>query len=219
MFTKRSVKEWTLRLILLLLGLSVAHLGITLFLLSSLGSDPFTTMIQGISGHLGLSVGVTHMIALSILVVVMLLATKGYVKAGTVVCAVCGGPIIDFFTWILGDLVSVASPMWLRIVVAAAGCVILAAGMSLVIRSDAGTGPNDLIAVILTDRLKKAQFRWVRMVCDAVFTLAGFLLGGVVGIGTLLAVLLVGPAAQLIMPLSQKLVNRCLRAVKLPVQL
>lgn len=218
MFTKRSPKEWAVRLVLLVLGLSIAHLGITLFLLSCLGSDPFTTMIQGISGHVGLTVGVTHMIALCILAAVMLLGTRGYVKAGTVVCAVCGGPIIDFFTWILKALVNEASPMWLRVTAAALGCVILAAGMSLVIRSDAGTGPNDLIAVILTDKLPKAQFRWVRMSCDAIFTLAGFLLGGVVGIGTLLAVLLVGPAAQLIMPVSQRVVDGCLRAAKLPVR-
>lgn len=46
------------------------------------------------------------------------------------------------------------------------GCVILSIGMSIVIKSNAGTGPNDLIAIILTDKLQKFQFRWVRMTCD-----------------------------------------------------
>ena len=39
------------------------------------------------------------------------------------------------------------------------GCVILAAGMSIVINSNAGTGPNDLVAVILSDKIEKVEFR------------------------------------------------------------
>ena len=101
--------------------------------------------------------------------------------------------------------------MALRVLCSVLGCVILASGMSLVIRSDAGTGPNDLVAVILTDKLKKFQFRWVRMVCDACFMIVGFLLGGTVGIGTVIAVFLVGPVAQFVMPHSQKIVDRCIR--------
>lgn len=83
--------------------------------------------------------------------------------------------------------------------------------MSLVIRSDAGTGPNDLVAVILADKLKRFQFRWVRMTCDAVFMVVGLLLGGTIGLGTVLAVFLIGPVAQWFLPRSERLVSRCLR--------
>ncbi len=205
----RSLGQWGIRLALLLLGLTIAHLGVTLFLQSGLGSDPFSVLIQGISLRVGLSFGTVHVIALCALAVAMLLTTRGYVLPGTVVCAFCGGPIIDGFTALLGGFVNPAMAMPLRLVCSAAGCVILAAGMSLVIRSDAGTGPNDLVAVILTDKLKKFQFRWVRMACDGAFVLVGFLLGGTVGLGTVLAVALVGPAAQLAMPVSQRVVDRC----------
>ena len=40
--------------------------------------------------------------------------------------------------------------------------------------------------------------------------IAGFLLGGTVGVGTVIAVFLVGPVAQFVMPFSQRLVDRCL---------
>ena len=83
----------------------------------------------------------------------MLLTTKGYVKPGTILCAFCGGPIIDFFTWLLGDIVNADSILPWRIVAMILGCVILSIGMSIVIKSNAGTGPNDLIAIILTDKL------------------------------------------------------------------
>ena len=67
------------------------------------------------------------------------------------------------------------------------GCVILSIGMSIVIKSNAGTGPNDLIAIILTDKLQKFQFRWVRMTCDLFFVILGYILGGTVGVGTVIA--------------------------------
>ena len=91
----RSAADWIRALLALLFGLAVAHLGVTLFLLSDLGTDTFTVFIQGLSRTVHLSVGTVHAIVLCILMVVMLMTTKGYVKPGTVVCAFLGGPIID----------------------------------------------------------------------------------------------------------------------------
>lgn len=200
----RSVLGWCKALVVLFLGLTVAHLGISLFLLTDLGSDPFTVMVQGMARVAGVSVGTVHVILSTLLMVVMLLTTRGYVKPGTVICAFCGGPLIDFFSWILGPFLSGQSPMALRLLGVVLGCVILALGMSVVINSEAGTGPNDLVAMILTDKLERFQFRWVRMVCDLCFLAVGFALGGVVGVGTLVAAFLVGPCAQLWLPITQK---------------
>ena len=99
---KRSVKEWGLRILILMAGLTVAHLGVTLFLLSDLGSDPFNVFVQG-----------------------------------------------SFRT--LTRVLSGAS-LALRFCMLVAGCVILAFGMTMVIRSDAGTGPNDLVALVISEK-------------------------------------------------------------------
>ena len=196
----RSAADWAKALIILLIGLTVAHLGVTLFLLSELGTDTFTVFIQGLSRIFGVSVGTVHVIVLCILMVIMLVTTKGYVKPGTVVCAFCGGPIIDLFTWMLDGWINVDAGMPVRVISMLAGCVILSAGMSIVINSNAGTGPNDLVAVILSDRIEKVQFRWVRVGCDLFFVVLGFLLGGTVGAGTLVAVFLTGPLVQFWLP-------------------
>lgn len=168
----RTMKQWAVGLVILFVGLTIAHLGVSMFLISDLGTDTFTIFIQGISRTVGLSIGTCHVIALIILMAVMLVTTKGYVKPGTVVCAFCGGWIIDFFLWIFGDSVSSASPMWQRVAVMVLGCVILSLGMSVVIESNSGTGPNDLIAIILTDKLQPKfhlEFRWVRIACDVFY--------------------------------------------------
>ena len=207
----RSASDWVKALIILLIGLTNAHLGVTLFLLSELGTDTFTVFIQGLSRVFGLTVGTVHVIVLCILMVIMLLTTKGYVKPGTVVCAFCGGPIIDLFTWMLGRFINESAGMPVRVVSMVAGCVILSAGMSVVINSNAGTGPNDLVAVILTDKIESAEFRWVRVACDLFFVVLGFILGGTVGAGTIVAVFLTGPLVQFWLPKTKKAVQTILQ--------
>lgn len=95
--------------------------------------------------------------------------------------------------------------MVIRAVSMVAGCVILSAGMSIVINSNAGTGPNDLVAVILSDKIENIEFRWVRVGCDLFFVVLGFFLGGTVGIGTIVAVCLTGPLVQFWLPVTRKL--------------
>lgn len=207
----RSAADWAKALVILLIGLTVAHLGVTLFLLSELGTDTFTVFIQGLSRVFGLTVGTVHVIVLCILMVVMLVTTKGYVKPGTVVCAFCGGPIIDLFTWMLGGWINGGSPMPIRAASMLIGCVILSAGMSIVINSNVGTGPNDLVAVILSDKMESVEFRWVRVGCDLFFVVLGFLLGGTVGAGTVVAVFLTGPLVQFWLPKTKKAVQKVLK--------
>ncbi len=213
---KRPVKEWTARVLLLLAGLVTAHLGVTLFLLTELGSDPFNVLIQGlfrtsssITGWGFLTHGRVHIAVSLLIILVLLLTDRSYVKIGTLICMVFGGPIIDFFTMLLNPLDLQLSPLPVRIAVLAAGCVILAFGMTVVIKSDAGTGPNDLVAIVLSDKLHK-KFSIIRMLVDLSFVGIGWLLGGTFGVGTLICAFLIGPVAGFFLPVSEKLVNRFL---------
>lgn len=200
----RNRREWILRLCFLTLGLIIAHLGVTLFLISDLGTDTFTVFASGISHTTGISVGLCHSGIQCVLIVLMLLFTRGYIKTGSFICCILGGPIIDIFNWLLERFVSGASPLSIRFITMVLGCIILSVGMALVISSDAGTGPNDLVAVILTDKLEKFQFRTVRICCDLFFIITGFLMGGTIGIGTVVAAFLVGPIVQIFRPIHEK---------------
>ena len=82
--------------------------------------------------------------------------------------------------------------------------MILAFGMTIVICSEAGTGPNDLVGVVLSDKLGK-PFGPVRVAVDLFFALSGFALGGVLGLGTVICAFVVGPAAQGFMPVSRRI--------------
>ena len=162
--SKRGIKEWILRSVILVIGFIIAHFGVTLFLLSDLGADPFNVFVQGlfrilssvIPGSL-ITHGRTHMAVCLIIIFILLFVDRSYIKIGTVICMVCGGPIIDFFTWLLGLILGSEQPLWSRILMLVLGCIILAYGMTIVIKSDAGTGPNDLVAVVISDKTKKKQ--------------------------------------------------------------
>ena len=211
---ENQVKNWVIRVILLLCGLTIAHLGVTLFLQADLGSDPFNVLIQGLYRFLPLPEFITHgnvHVAVSFLIILVLLLTdRSYIRIGTLLCMILGGPIIDVFTLLLGGIINNESAMILRLLSLVLGCVILAFGMTIVIKSNAGTGPNDLVAVVISDKSKK-PFGKVRIAVDVCFALAGFALGGTLGLGTVICACLVGPIAQIFMPISEKFCNSCLK--------
>ena len=198
------------RVVLLLIGLWIAHLGVTLFLQTNLGSDPFNVFVQGLFRAIpwpdwaGMTHGRVHLLVSLLIMVVLLVVDRSYVGIGTVLCMALGGPIIDVYTLWLSPFLNETLPLAVRVPMLAVGCVILAFGMTIVIRSQAGTGPNDLVAVVLSDKSGK-PFGPVRIGVDLTFALVGFALGGVVGIGTIICAFLVGPAAQLFFPVSEKI--------------
>ena len=61
--------------------------------------------------------------------------------------------------------------------------------------------------MILSDKIERVEFRWVRVACDLFFVVLGFLLGGTVGVGTIAAVCLTGPLVQFWLPITGKLVK------------
>lgn len=213
---RRTFREWIVRVVLLLIGLCIAHLGVTLFLQTELGSDPFNVFVQGLFRALpwpawaAMTHGRVHLLVSLLILLVLLMADRSYVGVGTVLCMALGGPIIDVYTLWLAPVIHGGLPLLWRLGLLVAGCLILAFGMTIVIRSQAGTGPNDLVAVVLSDKLKK-PFGPVRVAVDCAFAGIGLALGGVLGIGTVVCAFLVGPAAQLFFPVSEQICQIALR--------
>lgn len=206
---KLHLQELAVRCVLLLTGLSIAHLGVTIFIQTDLGSDPFNVLIQGLFRSIpwpdwaGMTHGRVHLLVSLLILLALLLVQRDCVGIGTVLCMALGGPIIDLFTLILAPFLHGGLPLFVRLLLLVAGCVILAFGMTIVISSEAGTGPNDLVAVVLSQKLHR-PFGVVRVLVDLGFTLMGFLLGGVVGLGTVICAFVVGPAAQVFLPVNRK---------------
>ena len=132
---KANLKEKIIRVTLLFAGLVIAHLGVTLFKLTEMGTDPFNVLVLGLQNLIGktgltdLSHGTVHMCVCFLIIVILLFVDRSYVRIGTVVCMLCGGPIIDFFTWLLKGFDIAGAILPVKILVLVLGCVILAFGM------------------------------------------------------------------------------------------
>lgn len=214
-----NVKELLARVLILLVGLTIAHLGVTLFILADLGSDPFNVLVQGIFRTIGnlldwsfITHGRVHIVICFIIILALLAVDRSYIKIGTILCMIFGGPIIDVFTVVLAPVFAITDSFVFKLLMLALGCVILAYGMTIVIKSDAGTGPNDLVAVVISDKLKK-KFSIVRIIVDLSFVIIGFVLGGSLGIGTIICAFCVGPVAGHFLPINEKIVNGILKKV------
>ncbi len=214
------LKGTAVRLLILFAGLAVAHLGVTLFLLADLGADPFNVLIQGlrlsaVRAGVNLTHGTMHMCVCFLIILCLLIIDRSYIRAGTIVCMIFGGPIIDAYTLLLQNLGIGTATLAVKIGVLILGCTVLAFGMTVVIQSKAGTGPNDLVAVVISDKTR-IRFGIVRIATDLFFVMTGFLLGGKIGIGTLICAFLVGAVADFCMPLSALIVKKVLACARIP---
>lgn len=88
-----------------------------------------------------------------------------------------------------------------------AGTIVLSFGLSLAMSANAGIASNDLASIVISNKTHIA-FRWVRIAVDLTLVAAGFLLGGVIGVGTIAGALLTGPVTQFFSPFHLKATRR-----------
>ena len=105
------------------------------------------------------------------------------------------GLIMNLWSALLTPLLAAAG-VGVRLCCAAAAPVFTGLGISLVKKSGFGLTPCDILTLIFHSWLPRMQFRTVRMLYDGAMFLAGVLLGGTIGVGTVFSVLLTGPCIQ-----------------------
>ena len=203
-------RELLLRLGYFIAGVAITAVGAAIFVLTATGTDPFGVLMQGTARLLGVSNGTAHMGLNATFLLLILCFARKYIHVGTFASLVVIGPMIDLSTFLLRGFIGEWQPLALRLAISAGGVVLIAFGLSGIINASVGVGANDLISIILSDRLHR-QFRWVRIAVDASFVLIGWPLGGVVGIGTVFCVLLIGPVSQFFVPHTGRLLAHLLR--------
>ncbi|MGG5461638.1 YczE/YyaS/YitT family protein [Clostridium sp. B9] len=199
------------KLIFFLLGMAIIQLGVVIFLLTNAGSDPFTVFTQGLSDALGVSTGSANMIILVTLVIGIFLIDRKRLQVGTFVLVLVIGPTIDFIMKTLQkfglDTMLNDVNLFTKAIIVALSCIIIAIGFSFLVSTELGVAPNDLVPLIIRDKTN-FQYRWIRICLDLTFLAIGYALDGVVGVGTIIAVLFTGPAIQFFMPPCEKIVHK-----------
>ena len=204
----KKLSETIKKLLLFLLGMSIIQFGVALFLRMNIGSDPFTVFTQGLANtlnNLGMNVttGTANRIILVVLFSIILLLNKNHIKIGTIICVIGVGPIIDLGIRVVSVLPVESYSYLLKMFLIALGCFIIAIGFSMLSATKVGVAPNDIIPFIIKERIN-CEYRWIRICMDAFLLIGGFMLGGTVGVGTIIAMATTGPFIQLCLPYGQK---------------
>lgn len=179
----------------LLLGLGLYGASMAMLLRSTLGLDPWDVFHQGVQTHWGVSFG-TVVIAVSFLVLLLWIPLRQWPGLGTVLNAVVIGLATDATLSVLGSP-SGALGRWLLLL---GGIVANGLAGALYIGSQLGPGPRDGLMTGFARRTGKS-IRLVRTTIELSVLALGWVLGGTVGIGTLLYAVLIGPIVQFFLPI------------------
>ncbi len=177
------------RFVLMLTGNALIGVGIALIKLSLLGNDPCSALTIAFSAmiHQKLSIGLIIINCFYFLI--ELIWGRKYIGAGTFVNWICVGFVCDWFT----ELVNITPGTFgLKFALMLTGALVISLGAALYQTSNEGISPYDSIAIILSEHLPVHYF-WCRMITDSVCALGAFLLGGLLGLGTLVCAFGLGP--------------------------
>jgi uncharacterized membrane protein YczE len=181
------------RLIQLYLGLILYGVSMALLVESTLGLDPWDVLHQGLALKTGLRFG-WIVIGASVLVLLAWIPLRQKPGFGTVSNAIVIGLAVDGALALLPTV----QPLWLRISFMVGGIVLNGIATGLYIGARLGPGPRDGLMTGLAAR--GHSIRVVRTAIEVSVLVAGFLLGGTVGIGTLLYAVSIGPLAHVFIP-------------------
>lgn len=181
----------------LIAGLWVFGLGAALMVRSHLGLDPWNVFHQGVSTMSALSIGMVS-IASGVVVMLLWIPLRQKPGLGTLCNIVLIGVSVDVCMWLIPDIQGLA----LRIGAMATGLLLTALGTAAYIAAGMGTGPRDGLMIGL-NRKFGWSIRVSRLLVEMVVLAAGWLLGGVAGIGTVAFALLIGPLVQFFLPWFQ----------------
>ena len=183
------------RSLFLVAGLALFALGIVLLLESELGLSPWDVLNQGVSERSPLSFGAAN-VAVALVVLLAAWRLGARIGPGTVANAVLIGVLVDLcLRW---DAVTGLSESTLpaRATMLPAGIFVIGVASAFYIGANMGAGPRDSLMLVLSLR-SGTRVGVVRTLLEVSVTVAGFALGGTVGIGTLAFAVGIGPAIEL----------------------
>ncbi len=183
------------RFVVMLFGVILTGLGIAIFRLAALGTDPYNGMNIALAAVIGISYPTLQLIINLILFVIQLIWGRFLLGPGTLVNAFGLAYIVDFFYKVLSGWF-IPETLIVRLIVLAAALAICSLGISMYQQADLGVAPYDALPLILTKRIKNTPFFLWRILADGGCALTCFLAGGVVGIGTLATAFGFGPVIQ-----------------------
>lgn len=191
MFDFRS-RAWWRRLVVMVVGIVLLGMGVGIFKLSAMGNDPSSAMVMALGDAIGMPFSKLILITNSIWFIFEILLGRKMIGVGTFFNWVCVGMFADMWAGLITQVVTIPEAFVGRLMVMVPGILILSLACALYQTADLGIAPYDAVSIIMSQRLPIPYF-WCRIITDSFCALMAFLLGGIVGLGTLVCALGLGP--------------------------
>ena len=178
---KKYLWQW----IFYFVGISVMSLGITMTIKGKVfGVSPWDVLHIGLYQNFGLTIGQWSILIGLVIVVSTSIYLKQWPRIATWINMLSIGSLIDLFNWLLPNAIGTAGELAYFIF----GFFIMSIGCGMYISPNLGAGPRDTVMMIIVERFG-GSVRMARMIMEVFAVSVGWLLGGPVGVGTIVLAL------------------------------
>ena len=184
-----------------LLGIVILALGVTLTVKANMiGVGSWDVLHIGLTNTLGLTIGTWSIIVGLIILAIDSMFMKRLPKIGTFLDMFLTGIFIDIFNFLLPNV----DGYFPQLMAFCAGLLLLGFGCGMYIVANLGVGPRDTLMLLVTHKLGWSVGK-ARTVMEVTVAIVGFLLGGPIGIGTVIMSFGLGPIVQWALAINEKL--------------
>lgn len=204
-------KEIGLRWLFFFAGLAILGLGASLTIKGqTFGVGSWDVLHVGLFRQLGLSIGLWSIIVGIVVIIVASIGLREFPRGGTFANMIFVGLFIDFYNWLIPD----PNTLFLQFITFVLGVFLLAVGSGTYISADLGAGPRDSLMLLIVKKTN-LSIAVARTIMEVLVAVGGFLLGGPLGIGTVIIAFALGPIIQITMKYSSYLLTRQLQRVSM----
>ena len=186
-FDALNLKPKSITLIYLILGLILFGLGETMLIAARVGVSPWTVLAQGLSVKTGYSIGLTTFVV-SISVLCLWIPLKQKPGIGTILNTIIISIVLDVSL----PYLPIPESFFLQILQVIIGVLIVGLGSGFYLIANLGTGPRDGLMTGL-QKITNLPIALIRAIIEISAVVCGWYLGGIVGIGTIVFALGIGP--------------------------
>ena len=196
-----NLKPKKITIFYLILGLILFGIGEALLITANLGVSPWFVLHQGLAFKTGYTIGITTFIV-SVAVLILWFPLKQKPGIGTILNAILISVVIDLSLFILPYPKEFLF-QFLQVII---GILIIGIGSGYYLIANLGPGPRDGLMVGLSKQTNQS-IAFVRTILELSVVGIGFLLGGIVGIGTIIYAICIGFSVSLGLFLVGKFYN------------
>lgn len=184
--------HWRRRCAVMVVGIVIMGLGVCLFQLSLMGSDPHSAMVIAFGNRLNLRFSTMLILINTVWFVFELIFGRKRIGVGTFFNWFGVGIFADMWSSFITEWMVIPDNFAVRLLIMIAGVLILSLSCAMYQTADLGVAPYDSISLMM-EEYSPVPYFWCRMITDIFCTSLAVLLGGVVGIGTVFCAFGMGP--------------------------